>query len=93
MSSTVASETSPVNGIIKTEPGVVKTETFDDSTTSPLDQLLNSTQSQLFLFQLPDTLPGRIQDSDDFKKEKDETKTEPSVRNIIHRFKIEISFL
>ncbi|CAO1411504.1 unnamed protein product [Diamesa serratosioi] len=70
-------KTSPINRVIKTEPGELKSETFDD-TNSPLDQLLNSTQSQLFLFQLPDTLPGRIQDSDDFKKEKDEEKTEPS---------------
>ncbi|CAO1407520.1 unnamed protein product [Diamesa tonsa] len=75
----LSSETSPISRIIKTEPGLeVKSETFDDATNSPLDQLLNSTQSQLFLFQLPDTLPGRIQDSDDYKKEKDEEKTEPS---------------
>lgn len=48
VSSTVTSETSPINGTIKTE---LKSETFDD-TNSPLDQLLNSTQSQLFLFQV-----------------------------------------
>lgn len=88
----MSSETSPVSRNIKAEPGTeVKSETFDDATSSPLDQLLNSTQSQLFLFQLPDTLPGRIQDSDDYKKEKDEEKTEPSVRNI-NKFQIKDSF-
>ncbi|KAG5680400.1 hypothetical protein PVAND_009909 [Polypedilum vanderplanki] len=56
------------NGIkIKIEPGL-ETETSIESPPPPIHELFNADSSQIFLFQMPDSIPGQTSEDDDSSK-------------------------
>ena len=68
LESTTGSNSS-FNGKIKLEPDVDRITNINLASPNTLEELLGSTNGQMFIMQLPDTLPGSAPDVEDKEAE------------------------